>query len=190
MGLKTIRQSHVQHIWHGPIDGHIVDISLSNMGRWEVGQVHIEINLPLTVDSLLVVGTSVPPLRRVGMTAFGGIRPPLSCYRHDEDWSRSLLSSEPGSLLVDALEDGDFLYIEPKKLTWIGDILGKDDLWIEDHLRTLVELAITAQTLPAAKVVPDSMIRRYATVIALGLGVVVVGWVLFCFTGIWIVANP
>jgi len=196
MGLRTTSQSHIQHKWHGPMGGHTLDISLSSIGRWEVGQVHIEINIPLTVDGLLAVGASVPPLRRVGMTVFGPISPHLRSYSHDEGWSRTLLSSAPGSVLVNALEasaaaneGNDFLYIEPKKLTWIGDILGKDDLWIGAHLRALVELASTAQTLPAAKAVPDSALRRFGPVIAIGLGALVVVLVLLGFAGIWMLSN-
>jgi hypothetical protein len=189
LGLKTTLQSHIQHKWRGQIGEQFVNISLSNMGRWEVGQALIEISVPLTVDSLLAVGDSVPPLRRIGMTSFGPIRPHLSSYSHDEGWSRTLLASAPGALLVDALEDNNFLYIEPKKLIWNGDIFAKDDRWMEDHLRTLLELATTAQSLPAAKAVPDSTTRRFAPAIAIGLGVLFLGFVLLCFAGIAVLAN-
>ena len=175
LGLTQVAQSYIELRSRGVIGGRDLEISLTNIGKWEVSCTRLEVSLPTQVEALLAVGEMVPPLRRVGMKVFGSSSPAIKCYAHDTDWGRALLNTSPGLAMMERLEDGQFLLIEPGRMTWAGEILQKDDAWINAQLELLASLVTAAERLPPGKAVPDSMVRRHAGAIALGLGVLGAG---------------
>ncbi len=170
MGLVQLSSSHIQHRWEGPHEGRNLQISLTNSGRFEVTMSLLEVSIPMSVEALVAVGASVPPLRRSGTKPFDSPRQGIKCYSHDAGWGTTMLETNAGSRTIERLDDGHFLQIRPGHLVWQGDILHRDDSWVREQLDVLSALAAQCERLPPPTEVPDSLLRRHAGTIAIGLG--------------------
>ena len=171
LGLHQVSDSPIELKWAGTIDGRNLAISLSNGGRWEVSISHLTVTVATSAQALLALGESVPPLRRVGMARLASPRSEITAFAHDPAWGARLLASAPASALMARLCDGQFLTIEPGRITWIGEIGGESDAAVAALPPQLAALAKAAEQGPPALPVADSAIRRHAPAIAIGLGV-------------------
>ena len=173
MGLQQVSATHIELRWRGQMGSRAVEVWLTNIGKWEVGSTHIRVVLPTTVEALVTVGGTVPPLKRVGMKGFGSLAPTLKTYAHDIEWGHSVFCTQPGVELLQRLDNLGCLQFEPGRIVWSDDIKPRDDAWVTGQLYLLAALAAASEQLPPGKPVPDSVIRRHAAAIAIAVGVLV-----------------
>lgn len=174
LGFTQMQGSYIEFCWRGTLNGRSIDVCLSNIGNWEVSNSIITVTFPTKVKSLFAAGYYVPPLRRIGMVQFHTLNSSIKCYSHDRDWGNALLVVPSVTNTLDRLEENDFLEIIPEKLTWVANIANQSDDWLNNQLNVLSKFIDTVEQQPNSKPAPSSIIRKHASSIAIGIGVLVV----------------
>ncbi len=171
LGLNRTRNSYVQQIWQGQVRGRTVEVSISNMGKWELSQCLMKVQLPTPFAALAAIGETVPPLLRTGTQTFDCGQPGLKAYAHHVPWATAMLNTHPGTALTKRFADYHYLHFEPGRLSWSGDVLKKDDAWITEQLGLLADLVTACEAVPPGPAIPEGLLRSRKRALVLILAV-------------------